>query len=52
MNNENKQLAVALASAIIQNLGNERYVDEKGNPIDVNIRHLLQSCYDAVEDLQ
>lgn len=50
--NEDKKLAVQLAASIICNLGNERYVDNDGKPIEVKISSLLQSCYKAVKELK
>lgn len=50
--NDDKRLAVELSSSIICNLGNERYVDNGGKPIEVKISSLLQSCYKAVKELK
>lgn len=52
MIDENKKLAVELASSIITGLKSEPILNEKGELIDVNINSLLQACYDAIKNLK
>ncbi len=51
MEKTNKELAVELSIAIINNLRHEPMIGEDGKPMSVAINELLNGCYEAISKL-